>query len=78
MEELRKTLELYGLSGLAVAELVLFLMMFAAIPWWRVSRTSTPLAGWKLNLLLGSQLAAIEFYLFLFPSLGSGFFYEQF
>jgi len=78
IEELQKTLALYGLSGLAVAELVLFLMMFAFIPWWRAPGKSTPPAGWKLNLLLGSQLAAIEIYLFLFPSFGSVFFYEQF
>lgn len=76
--DLTRMLALYGAANLAVAEVALFVMMLIIIPWWRKSGSFQLQRPWQRYLLLGAMCAAIEFYLFLFPSTGGLFFYEQF
>ena len=78
MDELAKMLRIYGMLNLLVAESVLFALMLIVIPWWRHPGTSKARPLWQRYLLLGALCTAIEFYLFLFPSTGGLFFYEQF
>jgi D-alanyl-lipoteichoic acid acyltransferase DltB (MBOAT superfamily) len=76
--ELGRVLPLYGGVGLMMSQAFVFLIMALTAVWSPPALFRAPMTLPGRCLLVAVQCLAIEMYLFLFPSFGGAFFYEQF
>ena len=79
-DQIQRIVISYKISGLAVAEVCLLLMLLVALPviQYRPQVSTFLDPRWRQPLMVGLQCAVIDAYIFLFPAIGGAFFYERF